>query len=1079
MQRILILVLMPCFAIAQTTTGSISGKIWTDKGELLLGADIKLVHDPTSTTYFSRTGKNGVYSIHDLLPGGPYSLAVSFSGFETGEKKEIMVVLGDHIQVDLILKVQAATLQAVTVTAKKSFIPKNAAGSSFIDAEKMALLPGRNVYEFLRTVPLAGLLQGNEGAISIAGQNNRYNSFYVDGAINNDVFGLAASGTNGGQTTVPLLPADAIEQMHVSATPYDASIGGFTGGAINAVTRSGTNRREYSMYHFFSNRAMTGKTPTGETSEAKRLDGYFSRIYGVRLQGALRKNRLFYFINIELQREMYTQPFLFRGYRGNSNNITLIDVLANTLRSRYQYDPGSFLDNPEYVNADRLLARFDWNMQKKHSLSMSIRHTYAQRINTNVSDAESIHFSNDGYALFSKNSSLSLELKSHFANANSNKIQLTCTNVRDDREPLLRAFPRVRINDGDGAIFFGTDNSSTINLLTQQNWTLFDEYSFTLNNHLLSIGADLEYNKMMNAFIQNSFGNYTYASLGDFLTGSRPSAYQSGFSMIDELQSDNTAAAASFAFTKIAWFANDELRWKRFSLQLGLRVEKNWFLNAPVADDSINLFVIPVLAKYWETENAHAGEKIRIPFIVSPRIGFTVNLANQRTIIRGGIGIFSGRMPLAWPGGVFRNNGIFVGGFAAAASQLNAIRFRADPYKQWTPKELFTQPNKEPLDLVAGRLMMPALYRTSVSIEHTLKNDWLLTAGITASKNITEIKYTNINLLPATVNATGPDNRKVYSIENNGRIPLYPDGTNPYDHVILLSNYKEKTGAAYDFSAGVKGRVFSNWFFETNYRFGHSTVMNDGTNSVNLSQWRSMENINGRNFLEPSLSDFSLGHRVLAMFYRAFTTSSKKATATISLIYTGKSGSPVSYVYSNYSIGRDDGLFGTYDLIYIPTQSELSDMVFLSNNTGTNNYTPEQQKDGLEKYISSDSYLSKHRGNYAERNGSRTPFTHIVDLRLIYNIRIKTAGKQYRVEFTYDIFNITNLINRTWGHRYFLASDNIALIEFAGYASNNDLRPRYRFDPGLLSSPVWPVSGSITPMYSARWSGKMGIRITF
>ncbi len=1073
----LLFILLPfSFTTAQTTTGSISGTIKTNTGEALVGAGIKIIHEPTATTWFSQTGKGGYFIVYNLLPGGPYRIEASFINFDTEKKMDLTVGLGENLMADLILSPNNSLLQQVTVTTVRRSGSFAGNAGTVISKDKIERLPaaGRDLYEYLRAVPQAKLIEGNEGAVSVAGQNNRYNAFYIDGSVNNDVFGLAASGTNGGQAAISPLSIDAIEQFQVEVSPYDASIGNFTGAAINAVTRSGSNKTQSSFYHFFSNRNFAGKTPTGDKEDAVKLDRFSSALYGFRWQGAVTQNKVFYFLNFELQRENYSQPFSFYQYKGNTKDVGIVNILSNTLQGTYQYEPGTFLDNIETVNADRIVARFDWNINKKNSLSISNRYTYAQRMNTNASNENTIHFSNDGYAFFSRTNSVSLELKSSISNRSANKLLLTYTDVKDDREPLSRAFPRVRINDGDGAFVFGTDNSSTINLLTQKNWVLFDKYTFTTGRHSLNIGVDIEYNQLNNAFIQNTFGNYTYYSLEDFLTNRRPTVYQSGFSTIDKINTDHTNAAARFSVLKISAFVNDEMCYNRLVLNYGLRIDHHRFPVSPVQDDYTNMIAIPAFEKYYELEGARSGGNITVPVAISPRFGFTYRL-KKNSMLHGGVGIFSGRLPFAWPGGVYNNNGIFIGGFMANTSQLNSIRFRPDPYHQWTAAELGATINKEPLNLITSKFSMPKLWRASLELDKKINNEWSATIEAMYSKNLTEIKYTNINLLPPFLQAVGPDNRKIYSAVNNAKIPLNADSSNPYDYVILLGNNKNKTGYAYDLTASVTGRLPAGWGLEINYHFGSSKVNNDGTSSVNVSQWKFMETVNGRNELERSVSDFSAGHRVFAVLNKTFHYKIIPATTSISFTYTGQSGSPISYVYGNNSMTRDDGSFGNYDLIYIPSEKDLAGMIFLPNMVNGINYSPQQQKEALENYIQQDHYLATHMGSYAERNGTRAPFTHIIDLRIKHNFRVGKCG----VQLTCDIFNFTNFLNRNWGHRYYQPGDNISLIDFAGYTSSTDLTPLYKFNPRTTDVEKWNVSTSTTPAYSSRWTARLGIRLTF
>ena len=1071
---------LPLLLTAQNTTASIGGAVKTNTGEILGGATIRLIHEPTGTAYFSQSGKAGVFSMHNLHPGGPYTIEVSFLNYDKERKKDVYVSLGENIQVDFFLIPQLAVLKNITVsgTRRTNSFTGNGGTAINIGQEKMAILPtvGRNLYDYLRVVPQARLISGNEGAVSIAGQNNRYNAFYVDGAVNNDVFGLAASGTNGGQAAIAPLSIDAIDQFQLTISPYDASLGNFTGAGINAITRSGSNRRESSLYYFTGSRNLAGKTPTGPKEDAVRLSEFTRKTFGFRTQGAITQNRFFYFINIELQRDVSPQPFSFNQYSGNTKDLAIIQILANTLKGTYQYDPGTFLDNPETVNADRFVTRFDWNLDKRHSLSLSSRFTHGERKNTNASNPNTIHFSNDGFMLFTTTHSTSVELKSIAGKQSGNKLLITYTDVRDDREPLQKAFPRVRIHDGAGTVIFGTDNSSTINLLTQKNWTLFDKYTFTRGKHAWSIGVDMEYSKLFNAFIQNTFGNYSYFSLSDFLTNRSPSTYQLGFPLTDNNNSDHTDASAKFSIAKISLFMNDEIRQSRLVVNYGLRVDHYRFLTNPATDDYTNTVALPAFSQYWDVHGTQSGLRTKIPLSVSPRLGFIYNLAKQNLTLRGGLGTFTGRIPLAWPGGAYHNNGKFIGGYTANASQLSSINFRKDPYTQWTAAELGATVNKEPLNLTTAKFSMPKLFRASLALDKKFTNGWAATIEGIFSKNLQEIFYTNINLLPPDAQATGPDNRPIHSIVNNGKIPLHPDGSNPYDYAILLGNNKNKKGYAYDLACHITGHLRTKWRFEISYHAGHSTAVNDGTSSVNVSQWRSMETVNGRNFITRSTSDFSGGHRLFALVSRTFTYPCKIMATTVSLVYTGQSGSPVSYVYGANSMTRDDGVSGRYDLIYIPSVTDLQHMLFLPNTVDGIQYTPQQQKEALETYILNDAYLRSRRGAYAERNGSRTPFTHIVDLKIKHDIRIKTGTKQYRIQLTYDVFNVTNLLKRNWGRRYFQPNDNIPLVSFAGYAGAGSYIPQYRFDPNIDK---WTVSSSTTPAYSARWNAQLGIRIIF
>lgn len=1082
LQFVLAVLILPAFALAQNTTSSLSGSVKTNTGEVLVGATVTATHEPTGTTYRVQSRAGGRFDISNMNPGGPYLVEVSFLNYANEKKTDLYLSLGDVLKVDFALASKVNNLGNVTVSSLRKTTENSGKGGAetTIGRDKMANLPtvGRNIYDYLRAVPQAKLVNGSEGAVSIAGQNNRYNAFYVDGAINNDVFGLSASGTNGGQAAIAPLSIDAIDQFQVVISPFDASLGNFTGGGINAITRSGTNKTSASVYYFLQNQDLAGKTPTGLKENATRLNNFSKKTYGFRLGGAITKNKLFYFVNVDLQRDLRPQPFDFSQYNGNTKDINVLNSLAATLKSNYNYEAGGFLDNTEEVNADRITVRLDWNINYRHKLSVSNRYTKGERLNTSTSSSSTINFYNNGFQFPTTTNSTSAELKSLVGKNASNKMLVTYTDVTDDRGPLGQAFPRVRINDGSGAIVFGPDNSSTANLLTQKNWSFYDEFKVTLGKHALKFGVDYEYNDVFNTFIQNTFGNYTYANLNDFLTNAKPQNYQYGFSMVDNGKGDNTDAAAKFKIAKGSMFLNDELRPSdNLTLSFGIRADYYKFLSKPWADDYTNNVAIPKFAQYYDLQGAQSGLTPKVPIAISPRVGFTYKIPEENLIVRGGMGLFTGRIPLVWPGGLYNNNGIFVGGYSANSTQLNTIRFRPDPNNQWTPAQVGAGVTKGPLNLVAAEFSTPKLFRTSIALDKKFGNGWSGTLEGIFSKNLNEIYYTNINLLPPVGVSSGFGSRNVYSTTNNGRIPLNADGSNPYDNAILLSNNQGKTGYSYSFTLSASKRTNTGFSFDVNYTFGNAVAVNDGTSSVNYSQWRFMETVNGRNFIGRSNSDFSAGHRIFTYLSKKFEYAKKTLATTITLAYTGQSGSPISFTYAGSPV-RDVNTGETNDLLFIPTQAQLAAMSFATNTVAGVTYSAQQQKDALEAFIQSNPYLRNNRGKFAERNGSRTPFTNIVDLKIAQDFNIKVGAKRYQFQLTYDVFNFGNMINRTWGRNYFQANDNFSLVTFGGYVSATDLTPTgFRFNPTIKTP--WSVSTTTNAAYAARWISQIGLRFNF
>ena len=337
------LFMLPMAIMAQVTTSSLSGSVKDDKGNPLSGATVSLVHGPTGTTYTMSTKANGYYAFQNIAPGGPYTLTTSFVGFKTYQDANINLGLGENTVSNVILINNASELAEVVV-AGTARAASNAKGGSEtnIGRDKMANMPsvGRNLSDYLRYIPQAKIT--GDGGVSLAGQNNRYNSFYIDGAVNNDVFGLSASGTNGGQANIAPISMDAIDQMQVILSPYDVSLGNFTGGGINATTRSGTNEIKGSLYYLFRNQNLSGKTPGINLTKDERtkLPDFSNKTYGFRVGGPIIKNKLFYFLSAEMQRDEKPQPYPTPAdYRGSAG-IDSIPILAEYVKTKYGYDPG-------------------------------------------------------------------------------------------------------------------------------------------------------------------------------------------------------------------------------------------------------------------------------------------------------------------------------------------------------------------------------------------------------------------------------------------------------------------------------------------------------------------------------------------------------------------------------------------------------------------------------------------------------------------------------------------------------------------------------------------------------------------
>ncbi len=1068
---------MPFIMIAQVTTSSMNGTVKDLKGPELAGATISAIHIPTGTVYSAPARKGGIFYIPNMNPGGPYTVTVSNVGYKTLTKEGINLSLGETLNENFELIESAGSLTEVVVSTTRALPTSGKGGTeTTIGRDKMANLPtvGRNISDYLRFVPQAKVT--SDGGISLAGQNNRYNSFYIDGAVNNDVFGLSASGTNGGQAGIAPISIDAIDQFQVVLAPYDASLGNFTGGGINAITRSGTNTLSGSVYHFFRNQGLSGKTPGVDKSVATNLSNFSNKTTGFRIGGPIIKNKLFFFLNGEIQRDERPQPFDFRNYVGASAQ-TSIDGLVSFLKTSFNYEAGGYLDNPETVEANRIATKLDWNINSKNKLSFSYRYNDGFRNNTSRSSNSTINFMNNGFEFPSSTNSASLELNSRFGGNASNKLLLTMTNVTDDRGAIGSPFPRVTINDGTGRIVFGTDEFSTGNLLKQNNLALFDVYKFYKGKHTISAGTDNEISKSTNIFIRQNYGSYVFDNLATFLAGGNATTYDRSYSLLDPGKGGDASlnAAAKFNTLRLGFFIGDEIKVNNlFTITMGLRADNTKFLTTPKTDNFFNDSALSLFSAYYDMKGARSGQIADPKWSLNPRLGFVYKLPDEALTIRGGLGMFTGRVPLVWPGGVYNNNGISIAGIRSSN-----VAFRQDPFGQYAASDFGINvpvPSGQ-IDLIAKDFRMNKIFRMSLGADKLLGNGWKLTFEGIFTKNMNEINYTRVDILPANLKSVGVDVRDVYSLSGNfaKSIPIRANGTSPYTGVYLLSNSAGEKGFSYNFVTTIDKAWNNNWAFNANYSFGNSIVINEGTSSQNSSQWRFMEAVNGRNNLQRSNSDYDPGHRINAYVAKKFSYLNKRMATTVSFVYNGQSGNTFSYVL-NRGLIRDLDNFETNDLMFIPTTDQLNNMVFLSRTTSGVTYTPQQQRDFFNAYIESDKYLKKHRGQYAERNGARLPFTHVVDLKLQQDFNVKLGSKTYQLQVTYDVFNFTNLINRDAGRQYFVSNDQSIILDFTGYVSATNLTPQYRFTPPANNKP-YNISDGV--FNSSRWSSQLGVRLSF
>jgi len=1056
-----------------STTSAINGRIFGAGSESLPGATVVAIDVPTGSQYGTVTDLDGYFRLPNMNVGGPYKVTISFVGYEPFVKDGIYLQLGQTLKLDVNLSEQATAIKGVEIVAQQNdvFDGNRTGAETAISLQTIQSLPsvGRNLSDFTRLTPQAKVTQ--LGGVEIAGSNNRYNSIYIDGAVNNDVFGLTNQGTNGGQTGISPFSVDIIDQISIQIAPYDIKLGGFAGAGINAVTRKGTNEFSGSAYFVLRNEGMAGKTPTDDDEvERKKLNDFSSTTYGFRLGGPIIENKLFFFMNAEIQKDETPQPFDFATYNGEVTADQLTQ-LSNKLVG-YGYDPGAYTDVIRSLEGTKLFGRIDWNINKVHKLM--VRHQYTKGISTSPSNSSTtnLRFANSGVYFPSTTNTTAIELKSNISSDMSNSLIIGITSVKDDRDPIGGNFPYVRIKDGNSNIYFGSEEFSTGNELNQNIYTLTDNFELYRGKHTFTFGTHNELYDMYNLFIRQNFGSYQFNSISDFLSDAPAYQFDRTFSAVDNITGDGSQAAAVFKALQLGFYAQDEIQVNdKLKVTAGLRFDIPMFLDTPRENKDFNDNVIPILEENgWDTEGAKTGQMPDVAIMINPRAGFNYDVKGDKTLqIRGGAGLFTSRIPYVWPGASFQNNAVMTGGMRVTAAGSPELIFNPDWNSQ--PSIPPTQPSGQ-VDIFAKEFKFPKVFRTSLAVDKKLP--WGLVATVEAiyTKTLNNVLYYNLRY-EKTGNLTGSgDDRPIWSRIDLGKDPV-TDKNRAYTDIILGTNTSE--GSSYNITAQLQ-KTFENGFAGSlAYTYGATTSMNDGVSSQNSSQWR-VPNVRGKNDIDLATSDFSPGHRIVG--YASYKLEYLNHLATsISLFYTGQSGDLYSYGYADGSskyLGEDNQ---SLELIYVPKNQDDINLIDKVDANGNVTLSAEQQWADLDAFINGDDYLSERRGQYAERNSSRVPFMNIFDFRIAQDFYMQAGGKRNTLQVALDIFNIGNMLNKDWGRIYYASGayyNNYPLIKMEGFEADNTT-PKYSFTKP--KGEVWAIDDS--GILSSRWQGQITLRYIF
>lgn len=1090
---------------AQVTTSSVVGLVVDSQGEALPGANVVATHMPSGTRYGAVSNLDGRFTIPNMRIGGPYSIQVSFIGFQAATYDNVVLRLGEPYSLSVTLNDDSTELGEVVVSGSKSseFDSNKTGTSTSISTKQLTELPqiNRSVTEFTRLTPQAN-------GTSFAGRDARYNNLQVDGANFNNGFGLSNNPLPGGNSQP--ISLDAIEQISVNIAPFDVTQSGFTGAGINAVTRSGTNTFTGSAYFFTKNQDLQGNK-VGD-SELEAVDAA-TKNFGFRLGGPIIKNKLFFFVNAEKELNTGANASganLWRASRSDlpanpDNNVSRtsaedLEAVRNHLINVWDYDPGRYegYANEAEQSSTKFLARIDWNINDKHKLAVRYNQvvgtspqvtngTSGPRPRTPFPAGErvgpnSISFENAAYGFENTVRSVTAELNSYFSSKVSNQFLATYSKIQDTRTTPGSEFPFVDIWDGGRGngdmnyMTFGTELFSYNNDVVNDNLSFINNLTYTEGQHTFTAGAAFELQKFGNSYVRLGTSYYRYASVEDFLTtGTANEVAPIMFGLTYPYEGQETYARVNFGLASL--YAQDKFAVNdKLTLTLGLRAELPLYLNDLTANPSIN--ALTLLDTDYQPKNYDSGSWPKSSVMLSPRFGFNYDVKGDRSLIlRGGTGIFSGRVPFVWltnmptNAGVLQNN-VEPGSYSQVAGWIGNVTFQPEKY-YWlnnppagAESVFIKSPNEgapSSFALVDTDFKMPMVWRSSLGADYQLGDSpFMLTADLLYTRDINGVFQFGANRMisPNKMNSAGDDREVVLSssdVQYNSAM-----GAN---NATILTNTDVK-GHAFSATVGLSIPEYNGLSGSIFYTYSAAKEVSSNSGSNASSAWGASPNINSPNDQRLNISDFALPHRIVANLSYRLEYANHFAT-TIGVYYTGSTQGRFSYTYGNDLNG--DGI--NADLLFLPANSsEIKFVDIVSGNDVV--YTAEQQRAAFDKYVA-DNDLEEYRGEYVPRNAFTLPWLSRFDVRILQDIFTNIGEKRNTLQVSLDVVNFGNLLNKNWGIQ---ETTNGAqnLLSRSGSVSADPNYVMNQVSGQLPTTPFRNVSN-----FSTTWSMQFGLRYIF
>ncbi len=987
-------------AVAQETTGRLIGQVSlkTDQSPLP-GVAVEALHVPTGTRYATVTAANGRFSILNVRVGGPYTVTAQISGFRTQTQKDISIGLGEARTLNFGMELESVT-EAVVVTAEGTPLisPDRMGTTAAIAEDQIKALPTvrRQLQDFARTNPYFSNDTADQSGtrLNVAGKNNRYNTIQIDGAVNNDLFGLADTGTPGGQANTQPISLDAVQELQLVVSPFDIKQGGFTGGGINVITRGGTNEFHGSVYGSLRNESFVSDTVAGLE---RPIAEFKEDQYGARVGGPILKDRLFFFLNGELNRREAPTGVSADGSTATQfNNPAQAEAFRQSLINKYGYDPGTLGDFNGATDSDLVFGRLDFNISPNHNATL--RHNYVNAANDVIADRSStrFRFPTGIYSLADETNSTVLQVNSVFGSSSFNVGRVGFQTIRDVRATPV-TFPSVDIGPiaRQPQLAAGTERFSAANSLDQDILEITDDFTFIKGNHTITVGTHNEIFDFKNLFLSDNYGWYRFNTLADWEKGIA-NEYSITFANGSDPRRPTAFGAQQWGlYVGDQWRVND-----RLTLNVGIRGD----MPVITDDPSRNQLVMDTFG--IDTSDVPSGD-----IMVSPRLGFNYGI-NTKNQVRGGIGVFAGRTPFVWISNAFGGTGIET----TTLSSTN-VPFNPDPFNQ--PKSFPAGSSAISVDAVDPDFKFPRVWRATLGYDTELPYDIRASVEGMYTETIEDVYYTNRNKVDAGVAAF--DGRPTYkNFSTKFRDVPYLTNTDLGKQTNLTLQLSKR----FDFGLSVNG----------SYTYTDAQAAFEGTSSRAISNWQFHTTRGSIETPELSRSFWEIRDRFNLVVSQTFKTG--PIAHNVGLFYSVQSGTPYSVLVAGDP--NKDG-YATNDLLYVP--NSFNDIVAVGFSAAD-----------WENFLAW-SGLGKYSGEIIKKNTSFTPWNRSLDFHYDFELPISFVSAKIEA----DVLNLINLIDSDKGALYYVSNQTTTPITYSGIDAATG-KPKYTSSSSTMNRLPWSLN---------------------